>query len=623
VSDGRAPRQDVTIAGDGTAAAASRLLPILLRRARRIALRPVTLLGAVLLTIVAILVIAPMVSLIHTTFTMQLVDVFRIPGAQLGDFTLHHWERVLRNQRIFLNPLANTLLIGSGTGVLALVVGASLAWLTTRTDVPLRGLIYVLAVMPYVLPSWALALPWLAFFQNRSVQRPAGFLEAVTGIQAPEWLVFGPIPIIIVMGIHYFPFVFLMVASALKTLDSQLEEAGELLGASRWAILRTITMPIVVPAILAALLLAFSRTVGTFGTPALLGNPANFTVLPVQIRSFMTMNQTPQAFILALMLIALSVLLLYLNDRVVGRRRSYATISGKGVKHRLVALGSLRWIAAAVAILLLGLFVLGPLLLLVWSSFMYSPGQYSLSNFTLHYWTGAPDPAIRAGEPGILNSPRVWSSAWNSLRIAFVGGAICALLGLMIGYVVVRSRGSWLANTLEKASFLPMLIPSIAFGAIYLSLFSVARGPLPALYGSLAIMILVVIGAQLPFTARTGISAMHQVAGELEEAGTVTGASWFRRFIDIMWPLAKSGFVAGFLIVFITTMRELSLFILLMSPRTEVLTTLTFAYAEIGAQQHSYALMSFLVAIIFAVLGLFKMYEYLDERASGRRGRGR
>jgi iron(III) transport system permease protein len=599
------------------------MLPVLLRRARRTVLQPVTLLGGALLVIVGILVIAPMISLIHTTLTMQLVDTFRIPGAQIGEFTLHHWERVLRNQRLFVTPLTNTLIIGTGTAAFALIVGAALAWLTSRTDVPLRGLIYVLAVTPYVLPSWALALPWLAFFQNRSVQRPAGFLEAITGVQAPEWLVFGPVPIIIVMGIHYYPFVFLMVASALNTLDSQLEEAGELLGASRWAILRSITMPIVVPAILAALLLAFSRTVGTFGTPALLGNPANFTVLPVQIRSFMTMNQTPQAFVLALLLIALSIILLFLNDRVVGQRRSYATISGKGFKHRLVALRSLRWVACTVTLLILGLFVLGPLLLLVWSSFMYSPGQFSLSNFTLHYWIGAPDPAIRGGEPGILNNARVWASAWNSLRIAFIGGAFCSLLGMMIGYVVVRSRGSFLASLLEKGSFLPMLIPSIAFGAIYLSLYSVGRGPFPALYGTLAIMILVVIGAQLPFTARTGISAMHQVAGELEEAGKIAGASWPRRFIDIMWPLAKSGFAAGFVIVFITTMRELSLFILLMSPRTEVLTTLTFAYAEIGALQHSYALMSFLVGIIFAVLGLFKLYELLEARFRRRRARTR
>lgn len=587
-------------------------------RTGRLLRRPEIVIGLILLLLLGVLIVAPIVSLIQTTFQVQLMDVFRMPGAELGDFTLHHWQRVLSNSQLFTSPLINTLIVGVGTAVVALVLGTGFAWLVTRTDMPWRATVSALLMIPYVLPSWALTLPWLEFFRNRGVNMPRGLLEYWTGIQAPEWLVFGPVPIIIVMGLHYYPFVFTLASSALSTLDSQLEEASELLGASRFRIMRTVTLPIVAPAVLAALVLAFSRTVGTFGTPALLGTPVNFTVLPVQIRSFITMNQGPQAYILALMLIAMSVILLYVNERFLGQRRSFATIGGKGVKQRLVPLGKYKGVVVGGVIAFAIVCIVVPLLLLAWSSFMYRPGDYSLANFTWHYWFGEASPNIAQGEPGIFRSAQMWSSTANSLKIAVAGGLISAFLGTLVGYVVVRLRGTRFANFVERVSFLPMLVPSIAFGAIYLSLFSVQRGPLPALYGTFTLLILLVVGKQLPFTTRTGISSMHQVASELEEAAEIVGSSWTRRFFNIIWPLTRSGFIAGFLIVFVTTMRELSLFILVMSPRTQVLSTLTFQYADIGSTQLSNALMTFLVLVIFAMVGIVNLYE----RWSARRSKG-
>jgi iron(III) transport system permease protein len=571
--------------------------------------RPEISLGIVLFVVLAYLVILPLFTLVRTTFTVTLMDSFRIPGAKVGELTLYHWRRIFRNLAIFLGPLRNSIIIAIGTAFIALLVGSSLAWLIKRTNIPGKGILNILAVTPYVLPSWALALPWLEFFRNSSVNCPAGFLQYYTGIQAPEWLVFGPVPIMFVMGIHYFPFVYLMVAGALENIDSQIEEASELLGASKLQTICTVTLPSVMPAMFAALLLSFSRTIGTYGTPALLGGPANFTVLSVQIRSFMQMNLASQAYILTILLIAISIILLYLNDKVIGVRKNYSLIGGKGFKARLNPLGKFRWLIFAICIMLLAIFVVAPLLLLVWSSFMSSSGSYGISNFTLHYWLGAPNPALAQGEAGVLRNPRVWQSTLNSLKIAFLGGLICAFLGMIIGYVVVRTRGSRFASVLERLSFIPMLIPSIAFGAIYLSLFSQRLGPFPALYGTFALMVLVVIGKQLPFSTRTGVSAMHQVAGELEEAAKICGASFLSIFREIIWPLTRTGFISGLMIVFVTIMRELSLFILLMSPRTEVLTTLTFRYAEISNQQLSNALMSYLVLVVFLVMGLTKRYE--------------
>ena len=131
----------------------------------------------------------------------------------------------------------------------------------------------------------------------------------------------------------------------------------------------------------------------------------------------------------------------------------------------------------------------------------------------------------------------------------------------------------------------------------------------PALYGTLAIMVLIVVAKQMPYSSRCGISAMHQLSGELEEAGEVLGAGWHKRFRQIVWPLTSSGFSTAFMLIFITTTRELSLFILLVTSKSQVLSTLIFEYRELGISQLSYALMTFLVTLTFIVIGLYRLYE--------------
>ena len=584
------------------------------RRAQGALRKPHVLLGLGLLALLTYLVFVPILTLIHTSSTVQLVDSFRLRDLELGQWTTHYWQRVLTSASILHRPLMNSLVTGFGVVLFVTVVGTLLAWLVTRTNLPFAGLISAVVVIPYILPSWALAFPWVQVFQNRALGLPQGFLEYYTGIQVPEAIVFGPLPIIFVLGLHYYPFVFLFVAGALKSIDSQIEETADVLGASRFRILRTITFPIVIPAILSAAILGFSKTIGSFGTPSILGLPAGYNVLPGQIRALMNTGRSSDAFILALVLIFVVVGLLIVNGKIVGKRKSYVTIGGKGMKSTLTDLGRWRFPIAAGIVGFVALFVIAPLALLAWSSFMLNVGSYSADNFTLQYWTGDSNPRYVSGEPGILKNPLAITGAYNSVRIAVIGASITAVLGLLVGYVVVRGRGTFLSSIIEKLSFAPLLIPSIAFGAIYLSLFAVTRGPIPALYGTLALLILVVVGKQIPYTARSGISSMHQVAGELEEAAQIQGASWFHRFRTIIWPLTRGGFVAGFLLVVITTMRELSLFILLMTPQNQVLTTLTFNFFEIGARQLSYALMTLLVVLIFVILGITKLWERLSSR---------
>lgn len=567
--------------------------------------KPETILAALFLVILVYLVVVPLFSLVQTTLVWGTGDT-RIRGENVvvGKFTTYHWRRMLSGdfaEAVFYKPLLNTLIVTAGTVAIVLAVGSLLAYLVVRTDIRWAKLINALATVPYILPSWVLSLSWLQLFQNSTVAMPEGLLSYYTGINAPEWLVYGPIPIMITMGLHYYPFGYLLISGALRSIDSQLEESAEILGASKSYIMRRITMPIIKPALFSTALLGIARSMGTFGTPAILGLPARYYTLSTQIYSLVRTQRQGQGYILALVLLAISGIGLYVNQRVISARRSYATIGGKGVKSRKVRLGKWNTPIAVLTILFLLAVAVFPLVFLTWSSLTLYAGDYSISNLSLHYWIGESNPRFVAGEPGILRNEAVMGAAWNTVKLALVGGLICGFAGLLIGYVVARARRALTSRLLEQVSFVPMLVPSIVFGALYLTLFAVRRGPVPALYGTFALLVLVTVAKQLPYTVRSGVSSMLQVAQELEEAAVILGASWFARLRKIMLPLTKNGFVAGTVIVLITSMRELSLYILLVTPANRVLTTLTYRYIEVGYTQFSNA-MTVLLTLLVVIL---------------------
>lgn len=579
-------------------------------------LAPPALLATVLLVVLAYLVIAPLFAVVTTSLVWQPADT-RLTGidVEVGRFTLYHWQRVLASpltHNLLVLPLLRTLVVALGVMAMVAVVGAALAWLVVRTDVAFKGAIATLSVLPYVLPSWTIALAWLTLFRNQGVGAPRGFLEYALGWQAPEWLVYGPVPIIIALGIHYFPFGYLFFAGALKNLNTELEESADILGLSRWQTLVQITFPIIMPAILSVLLLAFARSIGTFGTPAILGLPVRYYVVATQIYSLNLTGREGQAYVLALMLMAIASVGLYLNFKVLGTRRSFDLVSGKGGRSRIVKLARWRIPIGVGTLLFLAAVGLFPLLLLVWSSLMTNQGDYSLGNLSLHHWIGTGRPGINDGQPGVLRNPLNVVAIWNSLRLGLVAGFACGVLGLLIGYLVARMRGSLVVRFIEQVSLVPMLVPSIAFGAIYLSLFG-RGGPLaPALYGTFTLLVLVTIGKQLPYAARAGISGQMQVSKELEEAASVLSVPWHRRFARILFPLTRPAFLAGALIVFITTMRELSLYIMLVTPRIRLVATQAFWYTEVGFRQLADAFTVLLVAVILVVTGLVTLLNRLS-----------
>jgi iron(III) transport system permease protein len=228
------------------------------------------------------------------------------------------------------------------------------------------------------------------------------------------------------------------------------------------------------------------------------------------------------------------------------------------------------------------------------------PGNYSFSNFTTLFWTGAGDPSIANSEPGILRNPSIYKGLWNSIRLSLLVSFIAGSMGILAGYAIVKKKNTKLSTVVNNLAFFPYLMPSMAFGAIYLSMFAVKRGFIPPLYGSFALLVLVGAVKYLPFASRASVGAMHQLSNEIEEAGIIQGIPWRKRMLRIIIPIQKSSFLSGYLLPFISCMRELSLFILLVTPSTRILTTMLFQYNEKGWNQYANAINLLIVLFVVA-----------------------
>ncbi|NNG01538.1 MAG: iron ABC transporter permease [Desulfobacteraceae bacterium] len=578
--------------------------PLLLNQLSRNLRSPHVIISMVLLVLLSYLVLLPMIELTKRTVTWTEQDTRISKSADPGKLTLEHWKGVVTGptaRAFFIQPLVNTLLTGLTAAVVALFLGAILAWIITRTDVPGKKWFRSILTLPYIIPSFALALAWETLFRSPRVGGQPGFYEAMFGVAPPFWLSYGPVPIIITMIIHYFPFALILVSGALATIDSQLEECAEIQGASRWTILRKITFPVVLPAFSSAFILTLGKCIGTFALPFLLGSPIRYYTLSTMLFTGLSLGFEAIAYIIGFVLIAMTALVVYLSTRILGKNlRKYETVGGKGFKGKPASLGVFRWpVFTGVAIfsILTSIFPIG---LMLYQTLMLVNGNYGLDNLTSHFWIGQSNPEIAFGEPGVLHNPMILGASWNSIKLAAISSAICAILGLIIAYVVIRYNKQLISKILDQLAFLPFLFPGIALCAMYLSMFAVQRGPIPALYGTFTLLVIISVVNRLPYSVRTGTSAITQIGRELEEAAELQGAGWLKRFGKIVFPLAASGVLAGTMVSFIGIMRELSLIVMLITPETRVLMTLGFRYAEEDQVQLGNALILLVTAITLA-----------------------
>ena len=569
--------------------------PLTRRRLKNLILNvlknPFNMVVLVSLIILFCLIIIPLLTMISSTFTLAQGELRRVQG-HVGDFTLYYWKYILTGtmaNAVLWGPLKNSFVCGFFTVLVSVPLGSVLAWLMIRTDIPGKKILGLLVTVPYMIPSWTKALAWLAMFRN-STSGANGFLAGM-GIPIPDWLAYGPIAIVLCMSMHYYAFSYIMVSGALRSINSELEEMGEIQGASKAQILRHITLPLILPSVLSATVMTISKSIGTYGVPANLGNRIGYYTLATKMRNFI--DQGPQAvgYAMSIVLVLLAAVIIFSNQRIVGVRKSYATVSGKGGRATLMPLGKAKKPLMAFLMVFLFLAMVVPFFVLIMETFQITTGAgYGLDNLTLYNWIGKSGQIAKyTNYEGIFRNPKFFSAFWNTIRLTLIGSIITAICGQFLGYISSRGRGKWYGDLTEQMVFVPYLMSGIAFSTMYFSMFSRPHfgGLMPSLYGTFTLIVLTSVVKHFPFASKSGTANMLSISVELEEAADIAGASFWKRMSSIIVPLAKNGFISGFMLTFISIAKELDLVIIMMTPSTQTMSYLAFTYSQEGYNQMS------------------------------------
>ena len=570
--------------------------------------KPANILLVVFFIALIVLSLLPLITMLSNMFTIhagQEKKLYRLP---VGSFTLSHFQRLFKGDdwsRVnFWTPLINSLIVACGSGILGIAIGGTVAWFITRSDLKCKSFISSVFVFPYMMPAWTLALFWTNMFQNSKVGGGnVGMVEAIFGVCMPQWFVYGLFPMIVVIGLHYSPFAYLLIGGILKNMDATLEESATILKASRATIIRRITVPIVLPAILSTFLLIFSSGFSSYTVPVFLGSAVKMWTLSTKMRSLIQQGYQGQGYIIAFVSILLGCLILGINQWFTGKRKSFTTVTGKSGQVSLVKLRGANWPISILLIILTIFFAIIPLLSFALESVLKQPGNYSLSNMTLNFWIGAEDSTFETGMvAGILLNPTMWAGLGRQVGLALAVSLIVGTCGMLIGYACVQRRGTKLSQWVESLAFFPYLMPAMSFGTIYLAV--ATSSSFKFLYGTFGLLLLVATIKFLPFASRSGVNSMLQIAPEIEESAIIFGTPWVKRMTRILFPIQKSSILSGYLLPVISVMREVALFTLLVPWPRYLLTTMLFSFNETGYAQYGSAVTLLIILVIILINNL-------------------
>ena len=570
--------------------------------------KPANIILLVFFVILVCLSLMPMITMLSNMFMVHAGNEKKLTRMDTGSWTTWSFVKLFGGgdwSRInFYQPLINSLIVALGSGCLGIAVGGVVAWFITRSDLKCKKFISSVFVFPYMMPAWTLALFWTNMFQNSKVGGGnIGMLEALFGICMPEWFVFGLFPMIVVIGLHYSPFAYLLIGGILKNMDATLEESATILKANRATIIRRITVPIVMPAILSTFLLIFSSGFSSYTVPVFLGSATKTFTLSTKMRSLIQQGYAGQGYIIGFVSIVLGCVILGFNQHFTGKRKSFTTVSGKSGQVSLVKLKKANLPICIVLIILISFFAIMPMVSFALESVIRQPGNYSVSNMTLQFWIGTEDSAYETGMiSGILLNPTMWMGLLRQVLLALSVSLLVGTSGMLIGYACVRRRGSRLSRTVESLAFFPYLMPAMAFATIYLALATSQN--FKFLYGTFALLMIVAVIKFLPFASRSGVNSMLQIAPEIEESALIFGVPWIKRMTRILFPIQKSSILSGYLLPVINVMREVALFTLLVPKPRYLLTTMLFSFNETGYSQYGSAVTLLIILIIMLINGI-------------------
>jgi iron(III) transport system permease protein len=522
------------------------------------------------------LVILPLSWLIYYGFTNN-----------AGSFTLDNFVR-LATDSTFSDPLLATLLIAVSVSIICFFVAAPLGWLVARTDMPFRRTVRILVMASFVTPPFLGAIAWELLAAPNSGLLNQLFRD-ITGAEAGTHLfnIYSLTGLIFVIACYTFPYVFVLVANALDRIPGELEDASTILGGTTSVTARRVTLPLVLPALLAGVLVAFLQAMTLFGSPAILAIPAGIHTMTTKIWSLFQYPPQPQlAAAASLPLLVLTVMLLRAEQMILGRR-GYSIVGGKHGSPRLIRLGKVRWPAFLFCFFILLNPVFLPYGALLNAAFSNSPSQWvTFHNFTLHN----------------LDFVLGLSATKLALKNTFLLGTLTATLGtifaLVIGYLTARKAivGHRILGFLATA---PVAIPGIVLGV---GLFLTYTRPPFVLYGTLWILLLAFLTISLPAAYQQLQSAFRVVHPELEDASRILGATRLQTLARITAPLLRTGVIATWCFIFVGVIRELSAAIMLFTAQTKVVSVLIFDLNESGDLAAISVLGLMMLIITFAIV---------------------
>jgi iron(III) transport system permease protein len=500
--------------------------------------------------------------------------------------TFAHYLKVF-TEEAYLRAIWNTLVISFWVGVLAVASGSLLAWLVTRTDLPGKRWVRALVMASFVTPPFLGAFAWtlLAGPNAGALNR---LYRAVTGAEEPLFNIFTMGGLVFVMALYSFPYVFSMIANVCELISSDLEDAANILGASKLRTAWTITLPLAMPAVLGGFIVAFLHSLSLFGAPAILGLPAGIHTVTTQIWAlFHYPPRLDLAAAFSVPLLLATMALIAVQKKILGRR-GYSVVGGKGGQRRLLKLGALKIPALALVLAILSLSVFLPYWILLKAAFSKAWAlPLTAENFTLANFTFA---FVQYGD--------TQNAIFNTFRLGVLSATVGTVLAALIAYVTQRHllRG---ARLLTFFALAPLVIPGIVLAV---GLFIAYTRPPLVLYGTIWILFLAYLTKEMPIGFSQAESTFKSIHPELEDASRILGATRLRALGDITAPLAKSGLIAAWCFIFIGVIRELSASILLFSPRSKVVSVIIFDLKEEGQIGVIAVLGILLLLVSFAVI---------------------
>lgn len=529
--------------------------------------------------------VAPIVALVNDTIVIHPGSIDAHLTGQDEGYSFINYIDLFTSKNAIKNlwtPLGNTLLLAIFSCIFAILYGGFFAFLVTRTNMKFRKYLSAIFIFPYIMPQWTLAIVWQNVFNSRAVTGGAdGLLASLFNIRFPAWWCTGMFPSVVCLGLHYSAFAYILIGGIFRNMDANLEEAATILDTPKYKIMFRITIPMIKPAILSAILLIFGSSMGSYPVPHYL----KLTTLSTRYLEI-TDKYAGEASILAIIMMVLGVAILVLNQMSMKSRKNYTTVTGKSGQISKINLGKVgKWVVGIVFIILTFFTSIYPLISFATETFLPNPGDYSFlknwdfSQLTTKWWANS-DPTGENGmygQMGILFNKMIWKAYGGTMLTSVLTALVAGTCGTLIGYAVSKNRRGKLANYVNSISFIPYLMPSIAVGIAFFILFS---GKIN-LFNTYTLLIIVGAVKYIPFASKSSLNSMMQLSGEIEEAAIIQNVPWWKRMFRIIVPIQKSSILSGYLLPFITCIRELSLFILLCTQGFILSTTIDY-FDEMG-----------------------------------------